>query len=156
MLDSIPIRLVRDLEKYVRQYQIQETSTVPRGESFNFSDDDSFLEVEDPEFSTSIFASTRGDGSISSFAETLVTLHSAKPFKNQETDDTASKKSKSPILIQETASSPTVSKTENNGKMKKGIKVSLDNLENELNLLQNQSRRSSSGWVAAATTELAE
>lgn len=157
ILDSTPTRLVRELQDYVRHCQIQETPTVPRGEEFNFSADESFIEVEDPEFSTSIFASTRGDGSITSFVETLVTLQSSKPTKNQEIDEVANKKSsKSPILgQQETASSPTIPpKSDSTGKLKKRVKMSLDNLENELNALQTQPRRSSSGWVAA--TESAE
>ncbi|KAI9273487.1 hypothetical protein EDC94DRAFT_632761 [Helicostylum pulchrum] len=82
MLDSISTQLIRDLETYVRQSQIQETPTVPRGR-FSFTADDSYLEVEDPEFSTSLYALSKGDGSVSSFLETLVTLRHEKRQQQQ-------------------------------------------------------------------------
>lgn len=144
MLDFIPAKLVRDLENYVRRCQIQETPTVSRG-CFNFTADESYLEVEDPEFSTSIYALGRGDGSISSFLETLVTLRPSKhpdPIRSPITEQIIS-----PV-------SPASPKTE--GRMKKGVRVSLDNLENELNSLAMQPRRRSSGWLVTSTEEVIE
>ncbi|KAI8080954.1 hypothetical protein BDF21DRAFT_444320 [Thamnidium elegans] len=143
MLGSISTRLIRDLETYVRQSQIQETPTVPRGH-FSFTADDSYLEVEDPEFSTSLYALSRGDGSVSSFLETLVTLRPEKRQQQQPTEP--SQPTKSPVLLDQTSSS-----SKNEGRMKKGIRISLDNLENELNTLEIQPRRKSTGWAATTT-----
>lgn len=157
MLDSIPVLLIRDLENYVRNCQIQETPTVPRG-SFIFTTDDSYLEVEDPEFSTSIFALSRGDGSVSKYDDTLVTLHFEKPSekgsKNQVAD-IINNKITSPILVESRVSSPPTVRTDS-GRMKKGVKVSLDNLENELHSLSSQPRRMSSGWASVTINDATE
>ncbi|KAI9344772.1 hypothetical protein BD770DRAFT_414187 [Pilaira anomala] len=154
MLDSISTELIHDLENYVRQAQIEETPTVPRGQ-FSFTKDDSYLEeVEDPEFSTSLYASSRGDGSVSSFLETLVTLRHEKPptpkQQQQQQSVVEPVRIKSPVLTDQlTLASSSSSKNE--GKMKKGVKVSFENLENELNSLETQPRRkSSTGWATTA------
>lgn len=148
MLDSISTQLIRDLETYVRQSQIQETPTVPRGH-FSFTTDDSYLEVEDPEFSTSLYALGRGDGSVSSFLETLVTLrHEKRQQQQQQHPAESPQPTKSPVLLDQTSSLP-----KSEGRMKKGVRVSLDNLENELNTLETQPRRKSTSWAATAISE---
>jgi hypothetical protein len=157
MLDSTSVQLIRDLENYIRLSQIQETPTIPRG-NFTFTVDDLYLEVEDPEFSTSIFASTRGDGSVSKYAETLVTLQSEKPsekgFKDQVPEMT-DRKATSPTIIENRTLSLSSTKTDV-GKMKKGIRVSLENLESELNSLSSQPRRTSTGWAPINTDDIIE
>lgn len=151
LLQNTPVRLIRDLENYVRNCQIQETPTVPRG-NFAIFADESFLEVEDPEFSTSIFASTRGDGSVSRYMETLVTLHSEKSsHKDQSNEGISAMKSKAVNIVSSDMRSPPppVPKADS-GRTRKGLKVSLDNIENELISLSSQQRRPSSGWASTS------
>lgn len=145
------MRLIRDLENYVRNCQIQETPTVYRG-NFGVCADESFLEVEDPEFSTSIFASTRGDGSVSRYLETLVTMYSEKPSQkdlNYEVVGAANSKTTNTFSSDIRIPPPPVPKADS-GKVRKGVKVALDDLENELISLELQPRRSSSGWASAS------
>lgn len=121
MLDFTSVQLLRDLENYVRDCQIQETPIVSRG-MFTFTQDDSYLQVEDPEFSTSLYAQGRIDG-IFPFLETLVTTRPAS--KNPV---------KSPVVP------ATAAPAKSEGRMKK--RVSVDHVE----LLPTQPRRRSSGW----------
>lgn len=121
MLDFISVPLVRDLENYVRRCQIKETPAVSRG-AFSFQDE-SYLEVEDPEFSTSLYAQGRLDG-MNSFLETLVTI---RPSKN-------------PVVV-----SPVVAVVKTEARMKK--RVSVDHVE-----LTTQPRRGSSGWLPQEIT----
>ncbi|KAG2200296.1 hypothetical protein INT47_000289, partial [Mucor saturninus] len=122
MLDFISVQLLRDLENYVRRCQIRETPTVSRG-AFSFQDD-SYLEVEDPEFSTSLYAQGRLDG-ITSFLETLVTT---RPIKN-------------PVVV-----APVVAVVKAEARMKKHVSVDAP-VE-----LTTQPRRRSSGWSPQETT----
>ena len=158
MLDPLSPLLIRDLEKYIRNCQTQEIPGVSRGE-FTYTTDDSYLEVEDPEFSTSIFATTKADNSVSKYAETLVTLYPEKPSaekspKNVKLDATIHKMT-SPTVVENHTSPPPLPKADS-GRYKKGTRVSLGDLENELNLLAVQPRRASSGWALAPTDVIAE
>ncbi|CAO3630504.1 unnamed protein product [Mucor hiemalis] len=151
LLQNTPVRLIRDLENYVRTCQIQETPTVYRG-NYDVCADESFLEVEDPEFSTSIFASTRGDGSVSRYLETLVTMYSEKPSHkdlNYEVVDVVNSKTTNAFSSDIRIPPPPVPKADS-GRVRKGVKVALDDLENELISLELQPRRSSSGWASAS------
>lgn len=151
LLQNTPVRLIRDLENYVRGCQIRETPTVPR-ENFGVFADESFLEVEDPEFSTSIFASTRGDGSVSRYMETLVTLYSEKPSQKDLSKEGISEiqRKTANIVTSDMRSPPPPVPKADSGRTRKGVRVSLDNLESELNSLASQPRKSSSGWASTS------
>ena len=174
MLDSIADTLLRDLENYVRQSQIDEMPTVFRGQDHFDLKATEDLEEEDAEFASSLYALSRGDGSIATFNEILTTYYpekqsSAKEKVNQPTklligiDEEQSKY----ILTTSTttaatatataaaATATTTTSTTNTGRMKRGIKVQLDDLENELNLISaasQQRRPSSAGWRTATTS----
>lgn len=142
MLDDLPPALIRDVETFVRNCQIEKMPLVQRSH-FDFIEDDLLsLEQEDIEFSSSIFASTRGDGSVTTFDEVLVTYHPQKPSLKH---DLLSKEES--LAVGETASPKKTSNqsTGSNSKPKKGVRVSLDNLEQELKPLER--RRSSAGWA---------
>jgi hypothetical protein len=150
MLESTPTPLIRDLENYVRECQLQAMPNVPRElPCINYDGAE-----EDAEFSSSLFTLSRGDGSVTTFDEVLMTYY---PEKNSKEEPTSPNqlvstvedvpREPSPIATQKTA--------ENTGKMKRGTRVSFDKLESELNALPNhqQRRQSLAGWAAKVTAE---
>lgn len=155
MLDSIADTLLRDLENYVRQSQIDEMPTVFRGQDHFDLRATEDLEEEDAEFSSSLYALSRGDGSITTFNEVLTTYYPEKQSSVKEKPDQPTKLL---IEIDEAQSkhiSTTAVSTTNTGRMKRGIKVQLDDLESELNSMSatsQQRRRSSAGWGTAPTS----
>ncbi|KAF1799279.1 hypothetical protein FB192DRAFT_1286151 [Mucor lusitanicus] len=78
MLDAIADTLLRDLETHVRQAQINQAPTVVRGSSEQqLADTDT--EEDDIEFSSSLYALSRGDGGVVTFDEVFYTYYPEKP-----------------------------------------------------------------------------
>lgn len=150
MLDFTPTSLVRDLEDYVRECQLQAMPNVPR----QLPDFYDYNTEEDTEFSSSLFALSRGDGSVTTFDEVLMTYY---PEKNSEEKPTSSKQLGSTIEDPPKGMLPNTPQkaADNIGKMKRGTRVSLDRLESELNGMSNDQlrRRSSAGWDAEVIAE---
>ncbi|RCI04480.1 hypothetical protein CU098_000354, partial [Rhizopus stolonifer] len=101
MLDTMAVSLVRDLEAFVRQLQMVVMPLVPKGNYVAPDDDqEALLEEEDTEFSSSMYALSRGDGST--------------------TPKETAKKSSPPL-----PSTP----AENSNKTKRDTRISLESLE---------------------------
>ncbi|KAI8369101.1 hypothetical protein EDC96DRAFT_503859 [Choanephora cucurbitarum] len=142
MLDSLAVSLIQDLEAFIRQLQTEVTPLVARGEH-NVPTNDILPEEEDTEFSSSIYALSKGDGSVTLFDEVLTTLYPEKtPKQKTTTRDTPIK-------------SPPLQKADSFGKTpKRGVRVALDELE-QATLQQDKIRRPSVGWAPITTDDIA-
>lgn len=82
MLDRLPPSLIHELENLVRISQAEVCPLVPRGD-FSGTDIIDATEIEDDEFSTSLYALSRSNGMLTStYDEVLVTLYPEKPMSN--------------------------------------------------------------------------
>ncbi|CEG67645.1 hypothetical protein RMATCC62417_04042 [Rhizopus microsporus] len=87
MLDRLPSSLIHELENLVRLSQAEVCPLATRGD-FNGTDMIDATEIEDDEFSTSLYALSRGNGTLTSaYDEILVTLYPEKPVSNVETKE---------------------------------------------------------------------
>ncbi|KAI8370296.1 hypothetical protein BD560DRAFT_434946 [Blakeslea trispora] len=142
MLDSLSVSLIQDLETFIRQLQTELMPLIPRGEQ-SFSTSDVLPEEEDTEFSSSIYALSKGDGSVTLFDEVLITLYPEKTTKTKTVVKEAPIKSPSLPL----------QKTDTFGKVpRRGVRVSLDEFEN-FSPEQDKTRRPSAGWASIATND---
>ncbi|KAL7325160.1 hypothetical protein PS15p_207676 [Mucor circinelloides] len=153
MLDSIADTLLHDLEAYVRQAQINEAPTVMRGTPEHVDAD---TEEDDIEFSSSLYALSRGDGSVMTFDEVLYTYYPEKPSIAKEKPEPSTTK----LMIDANdsqlrqPSTPTATTAAAASRVKRGTKVQLNDLESELNMLtttSTQRRLSSAGWATSTT-----
>lgn len=156
MLDAVADTLLRDVETYVRQAQINQAPTVMRGgRSPGQRVDTDDMEEDDIEFSSSLYALSRGDGSVVTFDEVFYTYYPEKP------SSTAKEKSTHKIMMLDSSEPelkqpPSTTVTPN--RVKRGTKVPLNNLESELNMMaaaSSQRRRSSAGWATTSATAAA-
>lgn len=87
MLDRLPSSLINELENLVRLSQAEVCPLASRGD-FSGTDMIDATEIEDDEFSTSLYALSRGNGTLTSaYDEILVTLYPEKPVSNAETKE---------------------------------------------------------------------
>ncbi|GAN04251.1 conserved hypothetical protein [Mucor ambiguus] len=147
MLDAVTDTLLRDLETYVRQVQISQAPTVIRGPPEQHVDADT--EEDDIEFSSSLYALSRGDGSVVTFDEVFYTYYPEKPsVAKEKSTNKMILDSSEPQLMKQTPTTATASR------VKRGTKVQLNDLESELNMMtaaSSQRRRSSAGWATTTT-----
>ncbi|KAI7898269.1 uncharacterized protein BX663DRAFT_538623 [Cokeromyces recurvatus] len=85
MLDNLSVQLIRDVENYVRNCQLQAMPTISRISDFNTLYDGVNVE-EDLEFSSSLYALSRGDGSATTYDEILITFYPEKSANKKETE----------------------------------------------------------------------
>ncbi|KAI8640442.1 hypothetical protein BD408DRAFT_369912 [Parasitella parasitica] len=158
MFDSIADSLVRDLEAYVRQSQMNKMPFAPRRQG-NHADLDiqqqqQEEEQEDIEFSSSLYALSRGDGSAVTYDEVLYTLYPAKPSLARQ------KSEQSTSVADEPHSKHLSTVSTTNARIKRGTKVQLNDLESELSLIAAattpQRRQSLAGWGTMAATTMLE
>ncbi|KAL9549463.1 hypothetical protein MBANPS3_005191 [Mucor bainieri] len=150
MLDAVADTLLRDLETHVRQSQISLAPTVLRGPSEPRVDTDT--QEDDIEFSSSLYALSRGDGSVVTFDEVFYTYYPEKPSaaKEKSISKTTLDTSEPPLKQPSTTAAATTNR------VKRGTKVQLNDLEKELNMMaSSQRRRSSAGWATTTSTATA-
>ncbi|KAI9472025.1 MAG: hypothetical protein EXX96DRAFT_582639 [Benjaminiella poitrasii] len=135
MLDDLSIQLVREVQNYARDCQSQAMPTLIRYDSVEKYDETNRLDEEDVEFSNSLYALSRGNGSVVTFDEVLVTYYPEKPLLKQgaETKRISSPKSANKI--------PTAKKVS----QLKDIMAETDVTAKSL------PRRTSSGWLTNDT-----
>ncbi|KAK4509996.1 Rho GTPase [Mucor velutinosus] len=142
MLDAVADTLLRDLEAYVRQAQINQAPTVVRGLPEQHVDADT--EEDDIEFSSSLHALSRGDGSVVTFDEVFYTYYPEKPSIAKEKSALKTIIDTNELQLKQPSTTAAASR------VKRGTKVQLNDLENELNMMEaasSQRRQSSAGWA---------
>ncbi|CEP14245.1 hypothetical protein [Parasitella parasitica] len=147
MLDFVADSLIQDLEAYVRQLQMNEIPFVSKRRENDAGLDTSQQQLleENVEFSSSLYALSRGDGSAVTFNEVLYTVYPEKPSLVKQ------KPEQPPVVVEQ----PQFKQPTGSARMKRGTKVQLGDLESELGLIEaaasSQRRRSSAGWGTSIT-----